>query len=83
MTDMRGDTSPLNARFALESIIDGLACDLAELRQKKISVNDALARAALAKQIMNGVRLFVVARKSWEQDMQPLPPPPKEERHGD
>lgn len=63
------DRSPLNERFALESIIDGLACDLSELRQKKISVNDALARAALAKQIMNGVRLFVLARRSWEHDM--------------
>ncbi len=63
------EISPLNQRFGLDAIIDGLACDLAELRQRKISVNDALARAALAKQIMNGIRLFVMARKAIEQDM--------------
>lgn len=45
--------------LGLPLIIDGLASDLQALRDGQISVNDAIARATLAKQIFNGVRLYL------------------------
>ena len=58
--------SPLDEQFSLEDVIKGLAADLSELRAGKISIDDAKARAELGKQIMNGVRLVINARKSLE-----------------
>lgn len=61
--DSRSETSPMNERFALDSVILGLASDLEELRARKITISDAQARAELAKQIFNGVRLAINANK--------------------
>ncbi len=49
----------VSERLGLPIIIDGLVSDLQELRAGTITVNDATARALLAKQIFNGVRLYV------------------------
>lgn len=64
----RGDSSPLGERFALDAVIDGLAGDLVALRSGQISVPDALARAELAKQIFNGLRLVISGRRMLEKD---------------
>lgn len=69
----RSEASPLGERFNLDSVINGLACDLDELRAGKISVDDARVRAELAKQIMNGVRLVVNAQKYLEGRALPSP----------
>jgi hypothetical protein len=55
--------------FNLEEVITGLASDLKERRAGKITVEDARARADLARQIFNGLRLFVTAQKYLEQNM--------------
>lgn len=44
----------------------GIINDLDDLRNGKISVKDAQARAELAKQAMNGVRLVINAQKFIE-----------------
>lgn len=62
-TDSRSEASPMNERFALDTVILGLASDLEELRARKITISDAQARAELAKQIFNGVRLAINANK--------------------
>jgi len=72
--DPRSDASPLNERFSLDSVINGLAGDLTALRAGKISVEDARVRAELAKQILNGVRTVVNAQKFLEGRALPLPP---------
>ncbi|APH71422.1 hypothetical protein [Aquibium oceanicum] len=60
---MREGGAPISERFHLDEMIDGLASDLRELRAGKISVREANARAALAKQILRGVHYVVVAQK--------------------
>lgn len=55
--------------FQLEEVITGLASDLKERRAGKITVEDARARADLARQIFNGLRLYVTAQKYLEQNM--------------
>lgn len=54
---------PAADSLGLRSVIDGLAHDLQQLRDNKITPPEALARAALAKQLFNGVRLFLVAHQ--------------------
>ena len=56
----------VGSRYSLESIVQGIADDLAALRAGSISVKDAQTRALLAKQYMNGVRLVLNARNSLE-----------------
>lgn len=63
---------PLGERFSLDDTINGLASDLKELRDGKISVNSALARAALAKQIFNGVRIVINAQRMLEERAKPV-----------
>lgn len=53
------DSAPVSDRLNLEDIINGLAGDLRALRAGEITVNDAQARAILAKQIFNGVRIYI------------------------
>jgi hypothetical protein len=67
-------SSPISDILGLRAIIDGLASDLQDLRQKKISPADGLARAALAKQVFNGVRLYIVAARSLEGKASPVRP---------
>ena len=66
------ESSPVSDGLGLREIILGLAGDLSDLRASKISANDALARAAIAKQIFNGVRLYLQASKFLESSAQPV-----------
>lgn len=65
-------STPVSDVLGLRAIIDGLASDLQETRAGKISPADALARAALAKQIFNGVRLYMHAVRTVE-GLRPAP----------
>ncbi|WP_145204229.1 hypothetical protein [Sphingobium sp. B2] len=58
-------------RYSLDMIVRGIADDLIALRAGNISIKDAQARALLAKQYMNGVRLVMNARKSLEDGARP------------
>ena len=60
------ESGVLSGRFSLDSLILGIIQDLDDLRNGKISVKDAQARAELAKQAMNGVRLVITAQKFLE-----------------
>lgn len=57
------EVAPVTESLQLDKIITGLAGDLEALRAGKISVNDAIARSLLAKQIFNGVRLYLNGTK--------------------
>jgi len=67
------DATPMGDRFRLDAVILGLAGDLDALRSGSISVEDARVRADLAKQIFNGVRMVVNARKVLEDRAIALP----------
>jgi hypothetical protein len=73
------ESAPATQTLGLDTIIHGLADDLVALRKGNIGVNDALARAALAKQIFNGARLYLQASKMLSDNATPvnLPPPGK------
>lgn len=68
------DNAPadMTSKYSLETIVQGIADDLVALRAGTISVKDAQARAMLAKQYMNGVRLVMNARKSLELGAKPV-----------
>lgn len=55
--------APVSDQLGIPNIIAGLVSDLDELRAGKISVNDAMARSMLAKQIFNGVRIYLNGTK--------------------
>lgn len=57
------ELTPVADRLDLDKVIKGLSTDLELLRAGKISVNDAVARSLLAKQIFNGVRIYLSATK--------------------
>lgn len=57
------EAAPVSEHLNLDSVIKGLCADLEALRAGKIGVNDAIARSLLAKQIFNGVRLYLNASK--------------------
>lgn len=57
------ESTPVTDRLDLDIVIRGLADDLKLLREGKIAVNDAIARSLLAKQIFNGVRIYLSASK--------------------
>lgn len=63
MADHEPTATPVSDALGLRNIIMDLSADLADLRAGHITVNDALARAALAKQIWNGVRLYMAIEK--------------------
>lgn len=65
---------PISDILGLRAIIDGLANDLQDLRNHKISPADGLARAALAKQVFNGVRLYITAARSLGDMPSPVKP---------
>ena len=56
-------SAPVADQLGIPSIISGLCSDLDQLRKGEISVNDAMARSMLAKQIFNGVRLYLNGTK--------------------
>jgi len=59
-------------QYSLDAIVKGIADDLIALRAGSISIKDAQARALLAKQYMNGVRLVINARQSLEGNAKPV-----------
>lgn len=63
--------APVSEQLGLPDIIGGLVSDLQELRQGKISVNDAMARSMLAKQIFNGVRIYMNGTKLLSDQARP------------
>jgi hypothetical protein len=67
------EVAPLSDSLQLDRVIAGLASDLEELRAGKISVNDAIARSLLAKQIFNGVRIYLNGTKILAQNARELP----------
>ncbi len=73
-----GDAAPtgLESQFRLADVINGLADDLKALRDGTLTPNEALVRAALAKQFFNGVRLVVTANKFLLGNARQLPPAP-------
>lgn len=63
MAERDYESSPVSEALGLDKIISGLASDLKQLRAGEISVQDAIARSMLAKQIFNGVRLYLNGAK--------------------
>jgi hypothetical protein len=59
MAERDYETAPVSEQLGIPNIIAGLVSDLDELRAGKISVNDAMARSMIAKQIFNGVRIYL------------------------
>ncbi len=57
------ESAPVAESLGLVGIIQGLASDLDALRAGTISVQDAIARSMLAKQIFNGVRIYLNGTK--------------------
>lgn len=66
MSERDYTSTPVADSLGLRDVILGLANDLSDLRAGTISPNDALARAAVAKQLFNGVRLYIQAIRSLE-----------------
>lgn len=66
------EASPVADSLGLRDVVLGLVRDMEELRAGRISPADALARANLAKQVFNGVRLYVTASRFLEQGAQPV-----------
>lgn len=64
-------SAPVSEQLGLPDIIGGLVLDLNELRAGKISVNDAMARSMLAKQIFNGVRIYLNGTKLLSEAAKP------------
>lgn len=70
----------LSERLDLQDLIGGLVGDLRALREGKISVREAHARAELARQILRGVHYVVVAQKYLEDRARALPSSPEEKK---
>lgn len=66
------ETAPVSDQLGLPNVIAGLIGDLDELRAGKISVNDAVARSMLAKQIFNGVRIYLNGAKMLSDNAAPV-----------
>lgn len=67
------ESAPVSDRLGLADIINGLVADLDDLRAGKISVNDAIARSMLAKQIFNGVRIYLNGTKLLSDHAKQVP----------
>jgi len=65
-------TAPIADQLGIPSIIAGLCGDLEQLRNGEITVNDAMARSMLAKQIFNGVRLYLNGTKLLSENARPI-----------
>jgi hypothetical protein len=66
-------TPDLPPSLSIEAVISGLASDLESLRQGRISVQQAQAAANLGKQVFNGMKLVVTARKMLSSSANELP----------
>ncbi len=65
-------STPVSDDLNLRDIIGGLAQDLSDLREGKISPAEAHARATIAKQIWNGARIYLQAIKTIESKAKPV-----------
>jgi len=74
------ESAPVAESLGLVGVIQGLAGDLDALRAGKISVQDAIARSMLAKQIFNGVRIYMNGSKLLSDQARTLPVKPTPER---
>ena len=52
---------PVADALGLRAVIDGLAHDLQQMRDRQISPAEGMARAAVAKQLCNAARLYLQA----------------------
>ena len=68
--DKRADD--LAENINIQSIITGLADDLAGLRAGRISVQQARASADLGRQVFSGIRVMLTARKVLETEALPV-----------
>lgn len=68
-------SSPAADALGLRSIIDGLASDLQDMRNGRISPAQAIASATVAKQIFNGVRLYLQAHQLAKANHAPAAQP--------
>lgn len=66
MTARDYESAPVSESLGLRHVVLALVSDLDEVRAGTISPQDALARATLAKQIFNGVRLYLQASRFLE-----------------
>lgn len=66
------ESAPADEALGLTNIIQGLAGDLDALRAGKITVQDAIARSLLAKQIFNGVRIYLNGTKLLSERAKPV-----------
>ncbi len=76
------ESAPVSETLGLMQIINGLVGDLESLRAGKISTNDAIARSLLAKQIFNGVRLYLNGTKLLTENAKTVPALNIHEREG-
>jgi hypothetical protein len=58
------ESQPVTDGLGLDKVIEGLCSDLQQLRNGEISTQQAMARSALAKQIFNGVRIYLNGTKT-------------------
>lgn len=64
-------SQPVADALGLRAVIDGLASDLQDMRAGRISPPEGMARAALAKQLFAGVRLYLVAHQMAGRSVPP------------
>lgn len=75
-------SAPVADQLGLPNIISGLVSDLEQLRAGQISVNDAMARSMLAKQIFNGVRIYLNGTKLLSEAAKPVRAIDADAHHG-
>ncbi|AUQ89361.1 MULTISPECIES: hypothetical protein [Phaeobacter] len=66
-------STPVSDELNLKDTILGLSQDLKDLRAGRISPAEAHARAAVAKQIWNGARIYQQAIKTMMGNAKPVP----------
>lgn len=66
------ETAPVSEQLGLPQVIEGLIGDLNALRDGRITTNDAIARSLLAKQIFNGVRIYLNGTKLLAGNARPI-----------
>lgn len=69
------ESAPVTVSLGLDDVIRGLAHDLELLRAGKITIDDAIARSMLGKQIFQGVRIYMNAAKILERNAKAITPP--------
>lgn len=69
------ESAPVAEHLDLAAVIRGLAGDLEQMRSGKITAQDGLARAAVAKQLFNGARIYLQAANILAGRAKPLPTP--------